>query len=423
MDNLTIGANLSFIRRDRGSRGGGVAIAFNPTRIRLSKLPFERDKKKEIVCAVGNCSLSKRKVALIAAYLPPSINAAELDGYIYSLVDMVDNIILKHPDAMIYVGGDFNKKDLSRFRTAFPSLLPIQAGATRRNEALDEIYTNMVPALTRKAILPPLCKEDGTVSDHSIIASAFKLPKQNRVYNKYFTIRPITKDGKEQFGKLMATFNWENVAKPTSSESALALNFVLCSFINKCFPVKQRKIKSNDAPWFDGACRRAVKRKKRIYRREGKSERYKEASRDCKVVILRAKKKFWGRVLDKTAKLGNSKYYYRSVKLFSTKENPVEWDICNLFPDYSDQEITEAVAVFFNRISQEYPPLPNPGQAEILADMADIIMPHEVSARLKSFRKPKSQVEGDIPPDLVTQFHDLLAIPLSRIFNLSLIHI
>ena len=29
MDDLTTGANLSFIRRDRGSRGGGVAICYN----------------------------------------------------------------------------------------------------------------------------------------------------------------------------------------------------------------------------------------------------------------------------------------------------------------------------------------------------------------------------------------------------------
>ena len=69
MDNLTVGANLSFIRRDRGSRGGGVAIVFNPTKIRLSKFQSGADKKKEVVCAIGNCSLTERKVALIAAYL------------------------------------------------------------------------------------------------------------------------------------------------------------------------------------------------------------------------------------------------------------------------------------------------------------------------------------------------------------------
>ena len=43
-----------------------------------------------------------------------------------------------------------------------------------------------------------------------------------------------------------------------------------------------------------------------------------------------------------------------------------------------------------------------------------------VAARLKSFRKPKSQVRGDIPPDLVTKFHDQLAVPLTFIFNQAL---
>ena len=84
MDNLTAGANISFIRRDRGSRGGGVAIAYDNTKIRLSKFPFEKDKTKEIICAVGSCALSRRKFAFISAYLPPSISSAELDGDIYT---------------------------------------------------------------------------------------------------------------------------------------------------------------------------------------------------------------------------------------------------------------------------------------------------------------------------------------------------
>ena len=43
-----------------------------------------------------------------------------------------------------------------------------------------------------------------------------------------------------------------------------------------------------------------------------------------------------------------------------------------------------------------------------------------VAARLKKFRKPKSQVPGDIFPDLVSKFADILAVPLTYIFNFSL---
>ena len=71
MSDLTTGANLSFIRRDRGSRGGGVAVCFDPTKIKMNKFPVQQNanEKVEIVAAVGNCQLSHRKVAAVALYL------------------------------------------------------------------------------------------------------------------------------------------------------------------------------------------------------------------------------------------------------------------------------------------------------------------------------------------------------------------
>ena len=62
LNDLTVGANISFVRRDRGGRGGGVAISYNPTKLRLNC--FETSKnviKGEYVAAVGSTSLTKRK--------------------------------------------------------------------------------------------------------------------------------------------------------------------------------------------------------------------------------------------------------------------------------------------------------------------------------------------------------------------------
>ena len=41
----------------------------------------------------------------------------------------------------------------------------------------------------------------------------------------------------------------------------------------------------------------------------------------------------------------------------------------------------------------------------------------DVAGRIKNFRKPKSMVEGDIFPKLMTLFSDQLAIPLTDIYN------
>ena len=73
-----------------------------------------------------------------------------------------------------------------------------------------------------------------------------------------------------------------------------------------------------------------------------------------------------------------------------------------------------------NKISQEYSPIPDPSTDEPKLEWPTVIEPYKIAARLRTFKKPKSQVPGDINPILVDKFHDLLAIPLAHIINQSL---
>ena len=43
---------------------------------------------------------------------------------------------------------------------------------------------------------------------------------------------------------------------------------------------------------------------------------------------------------------------------------------------------------------------------------------YQIAAKLRHMRRPKSQVECDLPPRLVTEYADILAIPLKHIFDL-----
>ena len=80
LNDLTVGANLSFVRRDRGQRGGGVAIGYNPTKMKLNLFEISRNNLSgEYVCAIGTTTLSKRKLAIFAIYLPPSMNKKQVD--------------------------------------------------------------------------------------------------------------------------------------------------------------------------------------------------------------------------------------------------------------------------------------------------------------------------------------------------------
>ena len=92
--------------------------------------------------------------------------------------------------------------------------------------------------------------------------------------------------------------------------------------------------------------------------------------------------------------------------------------MADIFPGRSEQDILEHLAAHFNGISSEIQPLNHvtdipPARSRQLP----ILPPLENALRLRKFKKPKSMVRGDIFPDLVTKYADLLAIPLTAIYN------
>ena len=89
----------------------------------------------------------------------------------------------------------------------------------------------------------------------------------------------------------------------------------------------------------------------------------------------------------------------------------------SLFPGSNDSEIAEKLADFFNCISHEFDPLSDENWPDGERVALPVLERHEVSARIKKFRKPKSMVKGDIFPDLMTLFSNFLAIPLTDIYN------
>ena len=86
-----------------------------------------------------------------------------------------------------------------------------------------------------------------------------------------------------------------------------------------------------------------------------------------------------------------------------------------MFPGEPDDQIAEKAAEYFNRISQEYTPLNEPLSCDY-SHIGPIYM-YQIAAKLSHMRKPKSQVEGDLPPRLVTEYADILAIPLKHILT------
>ena len=89
-----------------------------------------------------------------------------------------------------------------------------------------------------------------------------------------------------------------------------------------------------------------------------------------------------------------------------------------LVPELTERQLTEKLADFFSSISQEFQPLETKQIPETHWKEQVPIETHQIAARLKMCKKPKSTVRGDIFPELISKHYDLLAIPLTPIFNM-----
>ena len=220
----------------------------------------------------------------------------------------------------------------------FPELKPLQAGATRGAAAFDEIYCNIKDRIVQKEILMPLSKPNGVLSDHMIIAASASLPRQKKPIKETFSFRPLSKRGTEEFRVLLLETDWECIKLNTSSESALALTDIPSGYIESCFPIQKRTVKSNDVPWFNSRTKKYVAKKNRIYKKEGKSARYRIAKKESDAALEESKKQFFDKVLEECTKAKNSKGYYQAVKMLSSKEAPSIWNIMSLMAGKTEEE-------------------------------------------------------------------------------------
>ena len=193
------------------------------------------------------------------------------------------------------------------------------------------------------------------------------------------------------------TNDWTNVyLAPDSDTKAIAYQRHIDLAMARFFPVRHVRRKSTDLPWINRAVKKKIRRRKEIYRKEGRSELWKWMKRQTDEMIKDRKKKYMEqKKLQLTAQDANRSFFLL-VKAFSTPEKAQTFNVRTLRPGLSDQAVADDLADYFNRISAKFDPL-LPGQIPVARDRAlDRLAPHEVAARLKHFRKPKSMVTGDV---------------------------
>ena len=180
------------------------------------------------------------------------------------------------------------------------------------------------------------------------------------------------------------------------------------------FPLISVRQRSNEDPWITNGIRRRAKKKRRLYRRRGRTAAWKKTDADLQADISEKRQEFVEKLLQDPAK-----NYYRAVKQLGAPGTKREWSVRDLFLGDSAQTAGAEVLEFFSNVRgdgqpMEIPPTPSPGPPDAGLGVFDV---PRVTKLLQGHKKVRSTVEGDPMPHLVRKFPELFAVPVAKIFN------
>ena len=398
--------------------GGGVAIITKRSTCILKEFKITRG-RAEIVCAVGRVIGCSRKIALIGAYISPRCKAAQVNDALEKLCDAIRKIKETFNDPFITIGGDFNRAKVEDALGEFPDLQVVCTPPTRGQANLDKIATNFDEDIINVKVRPPLTGDRGQVSDHNIVIIQSNLLQSDRFTAKKIKVRPRTKDGYAKFKQLIENEDWTSITRTdfTVDQMVDGLEELTTKWTNEAFPEKTFHVKSTDLPWMNYEIKCAIRRRKRIYDKTMKrTGEWKEAKNESDRLLKKAKREYFEKMKDLAREKRSASIYFKAVTKLKDQEKTPQFDIRSLYPEYSDHQICNDVANYFNKITENFEPLSNETDNTVLPDCI-IVNECDVSSRLRSCKKPKSMVKGDVFPDLIDCYAEKWAVPLTTIFN------
>ena len=426
-ENLLLGQGLNMRCLNRppsinGLSHGGVAIIYRDSWARGKSYKFDNPDQYEVLPLRLDFAEFDRPMFVIAAYIPPGYTVPRGRACLQYINDLVLDIKTKHQDPYILVSGDFNQWEIDMALVDYQDLVEVQTPPTRGDRNIDRTFTNWSEDITDAGCVPPLETElEGdakTYSDHRIQYVCARLPKREKKSWEVFTHRPFTERGATSFERDLAETDWTQVTSCSGSNArAASYQAVIEDLLNKNFPLKTIRRKEGDLPWFNNTARKMVKKKQAVYKAEGKSPRWIRLQEKLDDYLDGRKESFLETQRDKFTGPEASSQFYRNVKSFKNAEKPREFDVRDLRPGLTDKEVANEVAEFFNRISREFSPLEAWQIPMTYHRDLPKLSRSEVEKMLKSAKKTKSMVKGDIFPSLMNEVACLISHPLADIYN------
>ena len=401
-----------------GRQYGGVAVFARSSSTKFSRVEINNPDNFEVLCVAGKVNKVKEKVVIIAVYIPPNYPKVKADSCLEYIADVVAEAKRRFESPIIAVAGDWNQWDVRKVLDDHPDLAEVNHGPTRAGRKIDRFLVNFPRAIAESDVLPPLDDGLGRLSDHSVayFKAKFTVIPDKIVSYRY---RHYSEDGARKFQDWVASYNFDEVYQQQNVNDQLERFLsAMEGSMNAFFPYKTTTRQERDPPWINPHVRALIRKRRRVYHREGRSEKWKALMKKVRKLVRKRASNYWEHQKRTLLSKDAGRTFFKNVKSYNCKERPPIFDVRSLFPaNDSDATIAEKLADHFNGISLEFDGLDPSTVPTTYSSQVQILTVSEVAGRLRKFKKPKSMVKHDIFPSLVGPAADYLAAPLTFICN------
>ena len=368
-----------------------------------------------------------QKIACCALYSKPDSRKKTL--LLDHISDAFNILSTKYGRGLEFIiAGDTNDLNLDPILSLSPRCHQIVKDWTRMNPPalLDPILTTMSNLYQIPECLEPLDADpdtNGSKSDHRIVIARAINTINNKSAREIRTInvRPFPQSGILKMKEWFVDQSWERVYEAeTAHEKARIFQEMLLQILNETFPEKIRRISSDDQPWISHKIKLLDRKRKRIYHKERRSDKWKQFDNIFKAEVKSAKAQFYKKTVAEL-KQKNPGQWYSSLKRITSFDQRSEKINIDEISHLPDQEQAEIIAQKFSSIPNEYQPLKTDDILVPPFSKKDIpqFQPSQVWLPLTQLKTNKATVPGDFPAKLVKVFVAYLAEPLTDIFNTS----
>ena len=408
--------NLDLITRNRKGRGGGVAIVSKIN----SELSFKHHAffsgEYETVCARAVTPAAGKSIYVFACYYPPNMKQSDVDKFNELVSDEVLRIQSREKQSpFIIIAGDMNLKNVDCF-CDIDGVKLILTNPTRNDACLDLCYTNC--NIIKNDVHIPLWSFENVDSDHKVVSYIARFQKQKRNYKK-LSARKVTKVGEEKFRNLMKETDWSEMDSMEDVEDRTTwFHNKIETYKDECFPWKVRKIRDDEDPWVTDHIRKKIKERNKIFRLNGRKKRWKDMKHEVRTKMARSRKAYYDREVEKIKNSSDKRgLAYTALKNLKCSSRPKQWSLCDMNTEKDELDIAEEVADYFNSVNSSYSGVKKEQVPSTYDRPVYPLTKEMIAKRIRTSKKPNSSVPGDVPPNLVNDLAEVIAIPAEKIFN------